>query len=128
ILLMVFLSAAAASAAPPPAPAKVEWTAQWIWEANKGQGQGGPPSFQSPAYQNLFTYFRKTFDLPSGPVAAVTHVSADSRYRLYVNGRYVGRGPVRGDLVWQYYDDYDITPFLHSGKNVIAALVHYYGE
>ncbi len=55
-------------------------------------------------------------------------MSADSAYRLYVNGHFVGRGPVRSYPEHKYYDIYDLAPHLRPGKNVIAALVHFYGE
>jgi len=115
-------------AAEQPAPGRERWSAEWIWEPAKVSAQPNPFEFRSPAYKNLFVYFRKAFDLPDDAAGAAAHVTADSRYKLYVNGHYAGRGPIRTDLVWQYYDDYDITRYLHPGKNVIAALVHYYGE
>src|SRR5262249_35853389 len=79
-------------------------------------------------YRNLFVYFRKSFVLADSAVEASARITADSRYKLYVNGHYIGRGPIRSDLGWQYYDDYDIAPYLHPGQNAIAVLVHFYGE
>jgi len=108
-----------------------KWLADWIWEPieiNPFQFESGLPFFQNRPFKNLFTYFRKTFDQPGGVSKAVAYISADSRYRLYVNGHYVGRGPARFDPTWPYYDEYDITSLLRPGKNLIAALVHYYGE
>ena len=81
-----------------------------------------------PDEKNLHVYFRKTFDLPSQPQSAPAHVTADSRYRLYVNGQFVGRGPARSYPSFQYYDTYDLSKYLRPGKNVIAAVVHFYGE
>lgn len=108
-----------------------KWLADWIWEpieVSRFAGAPGVPFFENRAFKNLFTYFRKTFDLPEGIKGALAQISADSRYRLYVNGHYVGRGPARFDPTWPYYDEYDITSLLRPGKNVIAALVHFYGE
>jgi hypothetical protein len=107
------------------------WLGKWIWEpievaAPLGSSEG--PFFQRPPFRNLFAYLRKSFDAPEEVSRAWAQVSADSRYKLYVNGRYVGRGPARYDPTWPYYDEYDITPLLRPGKNSIAALVHYYGE
>jgi hypothetical protein len=101
------------------------WSADWIWQPNKV-----PVAFDllAPTEKNLFVYFRKTFDLSDAALEAVAQVAADSRYKLYINGHYVGRGPIRGDLVWQYYDTYDVARYLHPGRNVIAVLVHSYGE
>ena len=47
--------------------------------------------------------FRKTLNLPSKPERYVVHVSADNRYKLYVNGHLVSLGPARGDIYnWNY--------------------------
>src|SRR5882724_4014080 len=107
--------------APPKAEAR-KWLADWIWEPGYA-GKSGDPSAT-----NLFVYFRKVFDLDRGLDAALAQISADSRYQLYVNGQFVGRGPARFDPTWQYYDQYDIAHLLRPGKNVVAALAHYYGQ
>ena len=77
---------------------------------------------------NAFWYFRRVFDLPSKPREAIAHVSADARYRLYVNGTLVGRGPARCDPAFQDVDSHDIAPHLRAGRNAIAVLVHSYGR
>jgi hypothetical protein len=59
---------------------------------------------------------------------ALIDVSADGRYQLYVNGEFVGRGPSRCSSSWQTYDTHDIRPYLRTGTNVVAALVHSYGR
>lgn len=53
----------------------------------------------------------------------IIHVSADNRYRLYVNGKPVCSGPARGDLYNWYFETIDIAPYLKEGDNVLAALV-----
>lgn len=67
--------------------------------------------------------FRKTFDLASKPGSFVVQVSADNRYKLYVNGTLVSMGPARGDLTHWNYETIDIAKHLVAGKNAIAALV-----
>lgn len=62
------------------------------------------------------------------PAAVPVHVSAGNLYRLYVNGRAVGRGPVREWAGHAGLDTWDIAPWLRAGANVISALVLYYGE
>jgi alpha-L-rhamnosidase len=57
----------------------------------------------------------------------VVHVSADNRYRLYVNGVPVASGPQRSDVAHWRYETVDIAPNLHAGRNVIAALVWNWG-
>lgn len=77
--------------------------------------------------RNSFCYFRKTFELQGKPVNARLRLFADSRYKLYVNGKYVCRGPCRSDPRWQYFDEADVTGYMAPGKNVIAVLALHYG-
>jgi len=91
------------------------WQARWIW----CQGEYSP--------RNFYVYARKSFILAAAPRAATARCTADSRYKLYVNGRFVGRGPARCDPRRQYYERYDLRPYLRGGRNVIAALVHHFG-
>ena len=76
---------------------------------------------------NCFMQARRVFKLGRQPRRALIRITADSRYRLSVNGRYVCRGPARGFQERWPYDEVDIAPFLRKGKNVIAAVVHSYG-
>ena len=93
------------------------WSAKWIW--------GG--SEDSP--RNEWRCFRKAFELPeSGATDAVLHIAADSRYVLYINGKQVGRGPVRSWKEEQFYDSYEVGHLLRPGKrNVIAVHVMHFG-
>jgi hypothetical protein len=72
-------------------------------------------------------HFRRTFDLPAQPERFVVHVSADNRYRLFVNGRQVSSGPERSDLMHWRYESVDLAPQLRAGRNVLAALVWNWG-
>src|SRR3954469_1973887 len=78
------------------------WKAVWI----TGPGENfniwsAIPPDELTQYEVL--KFRKTFDLPSKPNSFVVHVSADNRYKLFVNGTQVSLGPARGDLMnWNY--------------------------
>jgi len=72
-------------------------------------------------------HFRRTFELPKQPQHFVVHVSADNRYRLFVNGVQVSSGPQRSDLMHWRYETVDIAPKLRDGRNVIAALVWNWG-
>ncbi len=60
-------------------------------------------------------------------------LTADIKYRLYVNGRLVSRGPVDmgcdyagGETRRWFYDFRDLTPYFTQGKNVIAAEVFHH--
>jgi alpha-L-rhamnosidase len=78
---------------------------------------------------DAFTVFhaRRTLDLPSRPERFVVHVSADNRYRLYVNGEQVASGPQRSDVMHWRYETVDLAPRLRAGRNVVAALVWNWG-
>lgn len=91
---------------------------KWIWT----------PNYDDAAVQGQFVYFRKTFSLPQIPSSGETkecllHVSADTRYRLYLNGESISFGPAKSYLSHWYYDTVDITPYLKVGVNVLAARV-----
>jgi hypothetical protein len=68
---------------------------------------------------------RKSFSLKEIPQSASLRISASSIYKLYVNGEYIRRGPARSAPHHQSYDDFDISRFLKTGKNVMAVRVHY---
>jgi alpha-L-rhamnosidase len=72
-------------------------------------------------------HFRRVFELEAQPSSFVVHVSADNRYRLFVNGEQVSSGPQRSDLMHWRYDTVDLAPHLRAGRNVLAALVWNWG-
>lgn len=86
----------------------------------------------SHPYDTLTSYgvyhFRKTFNLRQKPGSFYIHVSADHRYRLFVNGKPVCYGPARGDFNNWFYETLDIGPWLSNGDNVLAAQVWNMGE
>jgi len=94
----------------------VEWKAQWI----------------SPPETNLTDYgvylFRNSFKLSEVPSDFIIHISADSRYRLFINGNAVCFGPARGDLNHWNFETINISKFLSRGENVISAQVFNWGK
>ena len=92
------------------------WKAQWITHPTESLLDYG-----------VF-HFRKSFDLTAVPAEFIIHVSADNRYRLFVNGKAVCFGPARGDLAHWFYESIDIAPFLQPGKNLLAAVVWNFGD
>ncbi len=98
---------------------KTDWTAQYIWDASDG------------SEENVWMCFRKTVELDTVPADLSAFISADSRYWLYINGAPVvfeggvKRGPTPDG---SYYDTVQIGSFLQAGKNVICALVWYWGK
>jgi len=93
-----------------------EWKASWIDVPD-----------ESPTGYGVYL-FRKSIDLSVKPDSFLIHVSADNRYKLYVNGIQVSLGPARGDLDHWNFATVDIAPFLKTGKNIIAARVWNDGE
>ncbi len=63
-----------------------EWSASWI-----------APSEKPLTGYGIFV-FRKTISLSQIPPSFIIHVSADNRYKLFVNGKMVSTGPARGDI------------------------------
>jgi hypothetical protein len=72
--------------------------------------------------------FRKAINLPIKPNKFIIHVSADNRYKLYINKKLVSMGPARGDIAHWNYETIDISAFLQSGRNIISAQVWNEGE
>jgi len=71
--------------------------------------------------------FRRTFALQDKPEHFIVHVSADNRYKLYVNGTLAAMGPQGSDWRHWRYETVDIAPYLQSGNNTIAAEVVNWG-
>ncbi|HKJ33968.1 MAG TPA: alpha-L-rhamnosidase C-terminal domain-containing protein [Balneolales bacterium] len=92
------------------------WPAYWI-----------APPHSSLSKFGVYHY-RRDFNLMNKPNAFVIHVSADNRYKLYVNGHYVSNGPSKGDLAHWRFETVNIAPYLKSGHNVIAATVWNFGK
>jgi hypothetical protein len=68
--------------------------------------------------------FRREFALSRTPNQAHLYISAELRYQLWVNGLYVGRGPILHHPTLLPFDCHDITPLLRPGRNLICVLVH----
>ena len=83
----------------------------------------------APLHEYGVYHFRKTFDVKIRKDAPfIVHISADNRYKFYVNGREVCKGPARSDVQNWHYETLDIAPYLQTGKNVLAAVVWNQGE
>jgi hypothetical protein len=57
--------------------------------------------------------------LSAAPTRALLHFSADTRYKLLVNGVRVAVGPTRSSPWIWYYDTLDIAPYLRVGTNTV---------
>lgn len=90
--------------------------ASWIWL----------PGFEDRDDQlpGRFVLFRKTIQLAEAVTQpCILHVSADTRYRLFVNGQRAAFGPCKSYPTRWYYETIDIAPFLVAGHNLITAKV-----
>ncbi len=88
-------------------------TARWV----------GLPGEAARRIDRLHTaYYRLCFDAPAGASLPV-HISAHSRYRLWVNGQPVTFGPCRGDRWRHFYETVDVGPYLAAGANTLAVKV-----
>lgn len=92
------------------------WKAIWVTAPNESAKQYG------------VYHFRKTVDLAAKPTSFVVNVSADNRYKLYVNDNLVSLGPARGDLYHWNFETVDVAKYLVTGKNTFAALVWNEGD
>jgi alpha-L-rhamnosidase len=90
------------------------WKAKWIW----GSKESIPHSFY---------YFRKEFEW-NGKGRVILDITADTRYRLFLNGHYAGYGPIQSQPWCTYYDSRDITDQLAAGTNTIGLEVYYGGH
>ncbi|KAE8361468.1 Six-hairpin glycosidase-like protein [Aspergillus caelatus] len=90
--------------------------ANWIWTPDWVDSSGDNTT-------GRIVHFSRELDLPESPTRALVHFSADTRYKLYVNGVRVAVGPARSSPWIWYYDTLDIAPYLNSGHNVIRFVV-----
>ncbi|MCK5676491.1 MAG: family 78 glycoside hydrolase catalytic domain, partial [Verrucomicrobia bacterium] len=69
-------------------------------------------------------WLRKSFELVDKPVDALAYVASIGYHELFINGKKVGDSvlaPSTSDLSKRArYVTYDITPYLHKGKNTMA--------
>ena len=80
------------------------WKARWISYPG-----------EAPNVYGVY-HFRKSFDLEVVPSRFIVHVSADNRYKLYVNGKLVSLGPARGDIYNWSFETVDLAPYLRKGR------------
>jgi len=62
--------------------------------------------------------FTKTFAAEKGSALCI-RLSADSRYKLYVNGHFAVEGPCHGTRYQRFYETVDVTPYLKEGENTL---------
>lgn len=88
-----------------------QWDAKWIHVPETGANNPG------------LYLFRKALNLETIPQEFEVRVSADNRYKLYVNEMLVALGPAWGDINHWNYDSIDLASYLKEGENIISAEV-----
>ena len=89
-------------------------TARWIGSAHPFDLHEVYLDFRSPV----------DFFLAEAPQSAQLFITGDSRYKAWVNGVFVGRGPARSWPHAQKVDAYDVTAHLSAGHNAIAVQLY----
>jgi alpha-L-rhamnosidase len=88
--------------------------AKWIWI----------PGYDDTSPEGQIVLFRRTFNLSRQRIDPVfLKISADTRYRLFVNGHSVSFGPCKSYPGRWYYETVNISDQLHEGLNSISARV-----
>ena len=102
-------------ATPPELRSVRQWTGRWIWV----EGERKPFHF--------FLYARRSFrSRARRPRRLGCSITVSDRYALWVNGRYIARGPARSDPRRKSYDIHDVAVHLLPGANTIAVRAYHY--
>lgn len=87
---------------------------KWMWISNEDTNK---------EYEAKIVYFRGRLVINRLPPSLLLRITADSRYKLHVNGRFVEMGPSRGNQDVWYVDSVEIAPYLEEGENILAVIV-----
>ncbi|MEI6424568.1 MAG: hypothetical protein WCP55_20290, partial [Lentisphaerota bacterium] len=89
------------------------WSGHWIWpEAVK-------------ADRNAYAFFRREFRSTREEKLTI-HITANNFYWLYLDGKFIGRGPVRSFPEYYSFDTFELN--VEPGNHCLAAMVHHVGE
>lgn len=95
------------------APARTEWSADWVWTDAGEQAR------------NAYALFRRRFTAAAAGTLEIA-VTADSCYILFLDGDFICRGPARAHLDYYLYDT--VTLEIAPGPHCLAVLAHHIGE
>lgn len=91
----------------------------WVWSPLWGGEDQDLPGI---------VLFRKVVSIEGTPCRGAIQISADTRYKLYINEALVEVGPSRGDHQVWYYDTIALSPWMKQGVNVLAVAVLRYPQ
>ena len=94
---------------------KFKWEGKWIWI--------------SPEEKKVeeYIYFRKRFSVKKNVSEANLYITAERDYECWINGKFVGRGPVLSDPRFKRYDIIKIENYLEDGENLLSVIVYHDG-
>jgi alpha-L-rhamnosidase len=110
-IIMLFSSALLNAQEPNSPLLSKRWPAEWVTAkdaSTKGYG---------------VYLFRKKLTLSQKPKKFLVYISADNRYKFFVNGQFVSAGPARGDITHYNYETLDLSPYLKTGNNIVSTKV-----
>ncbi|MDR0902231.1 MAG: hypothetical protein LBM92_05635 [Opitutaceae bacterium] len=90
-----------------PAPAQFFKEAMPVWAAGREKEK------------NMALGFRAVFQAGASSAARLK-IAASTRYRAYLNGKFLGAGPARAAHGWFRVDEYNLAPRIHNGENILA--------
>jgi len=90
-----------------------KWSGLWIWPDD------------TDADRNVYSLFRRTFENRC-PATLTIHITANNFYTLYVDSRFVSRGPIRAHLKYYSFDSFTVT--VEPGMHTLAVIAHHVGE
>ena len=93
------------------------WVPDWVDAPLPGENTAG----------RIVVFSKKFTIVESVPQHAVVHCTADTRYKLIVNGTRVALGPARSSPWIWYYDTIDLGPYLIAGENeIVVSVLRYF--
>jgi len=77
-----------------------------------------------PVYGKASLYnFTKKFTADGKPKSFLVRISAETRYRLYINGKEICHGPCKSTKFVKHYEELDCAYALKEGTNEIKVVV-----
>lgn len=92
---------------------------KWIWVNSEDKGEN--------LRENTRGNFAASFEVEDLQSDIILEICAVTRYTVYLNGREIGRGPIRGAKGHFTYDSYELLPLCKEGENYLAVRVWNYG-